>query len=187
MSKSVLFEIYTKEKVKEINEKIKQQLAGVDTVDFIKEPETERAQDAVKTGKFFTIPCMPLMNLLSPWLCQCQKINREQFGYDVYWDFHIESLNYNVYGENGEYTWHIDSNSSSDNGVLYDSKLTCLLNLSEEPYEGGEFLTTNEAGKTKFDSGMGLIVNSLVAHRVTPVTKGERITLTYFATGPRWK
>ena len=39
----------------------------------------------------------------------------------------------------------------------------------------------------KFDSGMGLVMNSLIAHKVTPVTKGERITLTYWAMGPLWR
>jgi len=69
-----------------------------------------------------------------------------------------------------------------------DIKLTCLLNLSEEPYEGGEFCAINQEEETiKFDSGMGLVMNSLIAHKVTPVTKGERITLTYWAMGPLWR
>ena len=61
---------------------------------------------------------------------------------------------------------------------LYDLKLTCLLNLSEEPYEGGEFYTIGDNENAKFDSGEGLIINSLMAHKVTPVTKGKRTTLT---------
>ena len=70
---------------------------------------------------------------------------------------------------------------------MYDMKLTCMLNLSEEPYEGGEFEANGIDEKIKFDSGDGLVLNSLVAHRVTPVTKGERITLTYWAYGPAWR
>ena len=66
-------------------------------------------------------------------------------------------------------------------------KLTCLLNLSEESYEGGEFKLIGVNEKIKFDSGEGLIVNSLMAHKVTPVTKGERITLTYWGVGPSWR
>ena len=68
-----------------------------------------------------------------------------------------------------------------------DLKLTCILNLSEEPYEGGSFFKINEKEEIKFDSGMGLIFNSLIAHKVTPVTKGERITLTYWGEGPPWR
>ena len=71
--------------------------------------------------------------------------------------------------------------------VVSDIKLTCLLNLSEETYEGGEFHTINVGGKHDFAPGMGLIMNPLIAHQVTPVTKGERITLTYWAGGPAWR
>ena len=66
-------------------------------------------------------------------------------------------------------------------------KLTCLLNLSEAPYEGGDFHTVGSDGPRNFTSGMGLVMTSLVAHKVTPVTKGERITLTYWAEGPLWR
>jgi len=91
---------------------------------------------------------------------------------------------YNVYGLYGEYDWHIDANRETQ---PLDVKLTCLLNLSEEPYEGGEFCAINSNDKIKFDSGMGLVLNSLIAHKVTPVTKGKRITLTYWAIGPSWR
>ena len=67
-------------------------------------------------------------------------------------------------------------------------KLTCLLNLSEETYEGGEFCAINQEEETiKFDSGMGLVMNSLIAHKVTPITKGERKSLTFWGTGPSWR
>ena len=66
-------------------------------------------------------------------------------------------------------------------------KLTCLLNLSEESYEDGEFCTTASNEKIKFTSGTALILNSVLAHKVTPVTKGERISLTYWAEGPSWR
>ncbi len=59
--------------------------------------------------------------------------------------------------------------------------------MSEEPYEGGEFCTINSNKKIEFTSGMGLIINSLIAHKVTPVTQGERITLTYWGMGPAWR
>ena len=128
------------------------------------------------------------MELLHPWLYQCQQANRDIFGYDMYWDFHLDALNYNVYGINDEYDLHIDAiNDKTDPPT--DMKLTCILNLSEEPYEGGEFCLINSslAEKIKFDSGMGIIFNSTIAHKVTPVIKGERITLTYWGTGPAWK
>ena len=173
---AVIFQCFSKEQVKEINKEIKKNI-------FHKEPQTEAAQIASKIGEFFHISCSPLMKLIHPWLYECQLINKKVFGYDIYWDFHLETLNYNVYGIGGEYGWHIDANDVYE----YDSKLTCLLNLSEETYEGGKFklVTLNE--EKKFTTGMGLIINSLIAHKVTPVTKGERITLTYWAHGPTWR
>ena len=171
------FDCFTKEQVKEINRKIKENI-------FQEEEKGQGAPDAIKIGKFFNVPCLPLMELLHPWLYQCQQINRDCFGYDIYWDFHLEGLNYNVYGTKGEYDWHIDLNKGN---ISADMKLTCLLNLSEEPYEGGKFYMINRSEELKFDSGMGLIINSLIAHKVTPVIKGERISLTYWGHGPSWR
>ena len=173
----VNFPCFTQEQVKEINKKIKENKSQKETSSFA-------ADYASKKGEFFTVQCLPLMELLHPWLYECQVVNREVWGYDIYWDFHLEALNYNVYGTNDEYDWHIDANTR---GHDFDMKLTCLLNLSEEIYEGGEFKIIGVNKKIEFDSGMGLIVNSLIAHKVTPVTKGERITLTYWGTGPGWR
>ena len=154
----------TIEQVKEINKEIKKNI-------FEKEELSSVAENVSKTGDFFHIPSPPLMELLHPWLYQCQYTNREIFGYDIYWDFHLDKLNYNVYEKNGEYGWHIDAIKEN---IPIDMKLTCLLNLSEESYEGGEFCMVGVAEKIKFTSGMGLVLTSLVAHKITPVTKGKR-------------
>ena len=174
----IYFEIFTLEEVKEINKEIIK----------YKSPEKERpelaAHNASKVGDFFHVPCTPLMELIHPWLYQCQTINREVFGYHINWNFHLDNLNYNVYGLYGEYDWHIDANRETQ---PLDVKLTCLLNLSEEPYEGGEFCKINDVDQHPFSSGMGVVLNSLIAHKVTPVTKGERRSLTYWGTGPSWR
>ena len=178
MNTNVVFDFpcFTHEQVKEINKKIKENI-------FQEEKLSSAASNASKIGNFFVVPCLPLMELIHPWLYQCQQANRESFGYNIWWDFHLDTLNYNVYGTNGEYDWHMDSTVEK----AFDTKLTCLLNLSEEPFEGGGFYAINLKEEIKFDSGMGLIINSLIAHKVTPVIKGERITLTYWAHGPSWK
>ena len=173
-----LFQCFTHEQVKEINREIKKNI-------FEKEKLDDAADYATKIGDFFHIPCTPpLVDLLRPWLYKCQDINRNTFGYDIYWDFHLETLNYNVYGENGEYGWHVDENNKK---TPIDMKLTCLLNLSEESYEGGEFCTIGFDKEQKFASGEGIVFTSLLAHKLTPVTKGKRISLTYWAKGPSWR
>ena len=172
-----IFDCYTKEQVKEINKKVKENIRE-------RQNPEQAAQNVNKKGEFFNVPCLPVLELLHPWLYQCQQANRERYEYNIYWDFHLDNLTYNVYEIGDEYGWHIDINHGS---TPIDSKLTCLLNLSEEPYEGGEFKLTGIDEKIKFTSGTGIILNSLIAHKVTPVTKGERITLTYWAKGPSWK
>ena len=170
------FPCFTQEQVKTINDKIKENI-------FQKEDSSYAAKN-FKKGNFSFVRCVPLMEWLHPWLYQCQQGYKEIFGYDIYWHFHLDTLNYNVYGINDEYGWHKDA---SGNAAQYDIKLTCMLNLSEEPYEGGEFKITGTSDKIIFNSGEGLLFNSLVAHKVTPVTKGKRITLSYWATGPTWR
>ena len=172
-----VFQCFTHKQVKEINKKIKENILQ-------KQDPSDASSTASKVGEFFNVPCLPLMELLHPWLYQCQQANRDVYGYDINWDFHLETFNYNVYGVEGGYTWHIDANPTQ---TPTDTKLTCLLNLSEETYEGGEFYAIHSNEKVQFDSGMGLIITSLIAHRVAPVTKGERITLAYFSKGPLWR
>ena len=173
---AITFPYFTHEQVKEINKEIRKNI-------FQKEP-LDAAASAIKVGSFFHIPCLSLTELLHPWLKQCQVINTKAFGYDIFWNFPVESFNYNVYDKSGEYDWHTDVTKNK----VRDIKLTCLLNLSEETYEGGEFRTIGKPNENiKFTSGMGLIINPLIAHKVTPVTKGERITLTYWGVGPSWR
>ena len=173
---AITFPYFTHEQVKEINKEIRKNIRQ-------KEP-LDAAASAIKVGSFFHIPCLSLTELLHPWLKQCQVINKKVFGYDIFWNFPVESFNYNVYKESGEYDWHTDVTKNK----VRDIKLTCLLNLSEETYEGGEFRTIAKPNENiKFPSGMGLIINPLIAHKVTSVTKKERITLTYWGVGPSWR
>jgi len=172
----ITFPYFTHEQVKEINKEIRKNIRQ-------KEPLVAAAS-AIKVGSFFHIPCLSLTELLHPWLKQCQEINKKVFGYDIFWNFPVESFNYNVYDKSGEYDWHTDVTENKE----CDIKLTCLLNLSEETYEGGKFRTIGNPNENiKFTSGMGLIFNPLIAHKVTPVTKGKRITLTYWGVGPSWR
>ena len=173
---AITFPYFTHEQVKKINKEIRKNIRQ-------KEP-LDAAASAIKVGSFFHIPCLSLTELLHPWLKQCQEINKKVFGYDIFWNFPVESFNYNVYDKSGEYDWHTDVTKNKE----CDIKLTCLLNLSEETYEGGEFRTIGKPNENiKFTSGMGLIINPLIAHKVTPVTKRERITLTYWGVGPSWR
>ena len=168
------FNCFTQKQIEEINKKIRKNAL---------QKEIGEDGSGTKISETSIVICDPeLMEELSPWIYQCQRLNRGVFGYDIYWDFHLEAMKYNVYGPGGGNGWHIDLNPKGPE----DMKLSCLINLSEEPYEGGELHIVG-AGPIKFTPGEGLVFNSLLAHKITPVTKGERITLLYWAYGPSWR
>ena len=69
----------------------------------------------------------------------------------------------------------------------YDIKMTFLLNLSEEPYEGGDFIIDKKPQPFFREPGTAILFKSYIKHEVTPVTKGERISLSYFMCGPKFQ
>ena len=95
---------------------------------------------------------------------------------------------YNIYSEDekANYDWHIDN----DSNPYADIKFTFIINLSEEPFEGGDlFLQINNDIKVHElkERGSMIFLKSHSRHRVTPVTKGERRNLVLFLTGPNFK
>lgn len=113
---------------------------------------------------------------------------RLNFGYDVFDISDIDNCLFNTYSykNKSRYDWHIDRDTSD----LYDIKLTILINLSLEPYEGGEFklFVTNEHIISQLKNpGNVVMFKSQINHCVTPVIKGERKTLTIFIKGPKFR
>ena len=97
------------------------------------------------------------------------------------WDM----LLYNVYSGDikGKYGEHNDQSRS----WTHDVKMTFLLNLSEEPYEGGDFIINGETQHFFREPGTAILFRSYLRHEVTPVTRGDRISLTYFIRGPKFQ
>ena len=63
-------------------------------------------------------------------------LNRHNYDYNIY-DLQDEDLlSFNIYEKNQEYELHRDGSPSN----FVDIKLTGLINVSDEEYEGGEFL-----------------------------------------------
>ena len=62
--------------------------------------------------------------------------NQQNFGYNLYPPQSELRLNYITYNKGNRYDWHMDSNFYHP---VSDIKLTCLLNISEKTFEGGEF------------------------------------------------
>ena len=80
--------------------------------------------------------------------------NKFNFGFNLYHTSNIDVWNINIYDSknNSEYDFHYDAT----NDHVSDIKLTGIVNISDEPYEGGEFIT--------FDGGFEEISEILKSH-----------------------
>jgi len=158
-------------------------------VKFIEENKNEKGSDnpagVVKTSDVILCSWYHLQSKLPYLLDKIYITNSNYFGFDIFSTPADQALNLNTYRVGQEYKYHQDGSDYAVN----DLKLTCLLNVSTEPYEGGDFYLKygDEDRKTEFPSGSLLIFKPYVFHRVTPVTKGVRKTLTLWMYGPRWK
>ena len=117
------------EQIKEININIKKNL-NVNA-------EDAPAISAKKTSDVKFLKLGTIQRHIFPFIDYCQTANISSFGFDLHQLTSQKILNYNSYERGSEYTWHIDATPKSP---IKDIKLTCLLNLSEEKYEGVELI-----------------------------------------------
>jgi len=148
---------------------------------------TDKAAATIKTANVDIAPWMKCKRYMHPMIGVIFATNTREFGLDLYQFTDYDTVNFNKYSStnNGEYAWHKDS---SDVSALYDLKLTAVLNISSEPYEGGEFEMFLEE-PTRIPEidipGNLLIFPSWLYHRVKPVTKGTRETISFWISGPK--
>jgi predicted 2-oxoglutarate/Fe(II)-dependent dioxygenase YbiX len=159
-------------------------------VEFANNNKTEHWVDngaAGKKVKVTQIETSVIQDKLKRFFDFVHETNDVSFGFSLYPNL-PRSLHLNTYsGQQNEYPFHKDG---YPNGSASDLKLTAILNLSTEPYEGGEFhiFDGNISRLDQIDTtGSLLIFPSYTYHRVTPVTKGERITLGCWFAGPNWR
>ena len=130
-----------------------------------------------------------IVPLIGNFIDEAHKISTIGFGYNVFPIYNSTIMNYSIYDskDKADYDWHIDSSDSP----RVDCKLTLLINLSDEPYEGGQFQIQTENEPRTIDSynksGSAVIFKSHILHRVLPVTSGIRKSLALFITGPRFQ
>ena len=100
--------------------------------------------------------------------------------------------------ENGHYDWHIDGLHKDTSKYIRKVSFSIGLNDPDE-YEGGElqffpqqyYDASNEYGITanggaKLLKNEAVFFNSVLVHRVSPVTKGVRKSLVGWVHGPEW-
>lgn len=107
------------------------------------------------------------------------------------WRFDLESMNVSAfileYGAGGHYSWHIDLGA----GEYARRKISLTLQLSSpSSYTGGD-LELYGAGShpTAASRNLGALTlfPSYILHRVTPVTKGKRVALVAWVSGPPFR
>lgn len=112
------------------------------------------------------------------------RVNFDKFQLDL---TEFTPLQYSKYKVGSHYDWHMDSGPN----VGAHRKLSFVLGLTDpEEYEGGELelnVTGNIANATslKLKKGHLAVFPSYIAHRVTPVTSGQRLTLVGWVIGPK--
>ncbi|TYC62407.1 2OG-Fe(II) oxygenase [Rhodobacterales bacterium] len=115
------------------------------------------------------------------------KANRDAFDFDIT-EFR-EKLQVAIYDENeeGHYDWHSDI---GDGPIAQFRKATIVTQLSApEAYEGGalEISLGHHTLTASRNQGSATLFASFMLHRVVPVTKGVRCSLTCWSHGPRFR
>lgn len=160
-------------------------------VDYLKPLQDQHLADQPGPGKNVNVKSFrtteKIQQMLEGFFYLVKNANREYFGLELYPEI-PESGNLNLYhGEKNSYGYHRDY---TDLGSMSDIKLTAILNVSVEKYQGGEFefFTGEDSHVQELDNpGSVLIFPSFLWHRVRPVTEGQRITLSYWFYGPNFR
>ena len=110
------------------------------------------------------------------------SVCHHEFGFTTFPPNIWDSALYSVYSGDvkGKYGKHIDHSRT----LKFDIKMTFIMNLSMGEYEGGDLIVNDKLINFK-TPGQAILFRSNLIHEVTPVTKGDRISLSYFIHGPR--
>ena len=128
-----------------------------------------------------------IFNLMFGYVLDC---NRYAYGFDI---DQIENCQFSVYDSDNKdfYDWHFDTQWG--NSTLVDRKISLVVQLSDRTdYEGGAFeienVTYSPKDKIKMQNKGAIITfPSFLNHRVTPVTKGKRMSLIVWAEGKNFR
>ncbi len=115
------------------------------------------------------------------------RSNREVFDFDIT-EFR-EKLQVAAYDERdeGHYDWHSDI---GDGPIARYRKLTIVTQLSDDgDYEGGNLELNLGSGVLTADRerGSATLFASFMLHRVVPVSRGKRFSLTCWSHGPAFR
>ena len=110
------------------------------------------------------------------------NINAFKWHYDIR---AVQDIQIGHYAEGGHYDWHADTTWPDDKNM--QRKLSAVLMLSDpNDYEGG-LLELKNVELPKLSQGSLIVFPSMIQHRVTEVTKGNRYTAVAWAVGPAFR
>ena len=112
--------------------------------------------------------------------------NREIWEYDL---TEMEEVQATRYNKNNFYGWHSDYGTSGDKNLTRKLSASIIITDPNE-YSGGKLQFIDWMGKvitTTKSRGSIIIFDSRTPHRVTPVLKGQRISLVSWMLGPKLK
>lgn len=135
------------------------------------------------TGSHFSF-CADTAWLYDKMAAATKEINEQNFQYDLIG--FAENFYYLRYEEGNHFNWHLDIGAETPT----PRKLSLVLQLSDPiDYDGGEFDVLIARHHVTAERRKGLInaFPSFKIHRVRPVTRGIRRTLTMFASGPNFR
>ena len=179
-------EFFDSESIKAINELIESEYLGFETKELGAKSKDGKLIKNISSVKH--IPYGKVKHLMSEFVAYVYQVAELDFGYKTFGPHDNLYLNFNTYESDSkdEYPWHIDESRQATN----DIKLTLLINLSTEPFTGGEFQIFPSDGAVDIpilsEPGSAFMFKSHIIHRVKPVTSGTRKTLTMFIYGPRF-
>jgi PKHD-type hydroxylase len=110
--------------------------------------------------------------------------NRQRWEYDLNL---LQSVQVSVYTEGGHYDWHSDYGASKNGNFTRKLSASVLVSDPSE-YEGGDLEMIDYHGNiitTPKQMGSIIVFDSRIPHRVTPVTKGRRVSLVTWMYGPK--
>ena len=169
--------LFNNDQIKQLNETVNKNLVVT---------QDKPSKGAIKSSQVKFVNLGAIQHLISPFLDFIIHSNTYYYGFDIFQLTGSKKLNYNTYQKDEEYTWHMDATVRSP---IRDIKLTCLLNCSDNDYEGGDlFLFRDKDVKVEnFGPGSAVVFPSFISHKVEKIISGSRATLAIWMNGPKFR
>ena len=172
-------DLFNKKQIKNLHKICKK----TKTPSFVDSP----AEKVTKTSNVSGIYWKSVQPYLQDFHERIKITNTLQCGYNIYDLSDYDFVLFNKYDSQNkaQYEWHRDGSNSFVN----DFKFTVLINLSLEKYEAGHLHLFNQGPqhiKNLDKAGSAIMFKSAINHKITPVTKGIRHSMSLFIKGPRF-